>query len=79
MELQISYLQLAISCIYQRKKNFKLSLICYWREKNNLYAKVTGLQNKPTKALNDEKAYKHVMGESNSSGIFNLILIKKIP
>lgn len=67
MELQISYLQLAISCIYQRKKNFKFSLICYWREKNNLYAKVTGLQNKPTKALNDEKTYKQVMGKQTVS------------
>ena len=27
------------------------------------------IQNKPTKALNDEKAYKHVIGESSSSSI----------
>jgi len=42
MELQISYLQLATSCIYRRKKNFRLSLVYYWRKKNYLYAKITG-------------------------------------
>ena len=70
MELQISYLQLAISCIYQRKKNFRLSLICYWWEKNNLYAKITGDTDKTTKTLNDEKSYKQVMEEAISSSNF---------
>jgi hypothetical protein len=31
--------------------------------------KLQVIQNKPTKALNDEKAYKHVIGESSSSSI----------
>jgi hypothetical protein len=32
--------------------------------------KLQVIQNKPTKGLNDEKAYKQVIGESNSSSIF---------
>ena len=42
MKLQISYLQLAISCIYQKKEELQTQLDLLLAEENNLYAKITG-------------------------------------